>query len=122
MRPGSAWAQHEWVSLMSAGLSHSAVRFTVLIEPAGQVFQGSAGTPLLESARDAGWVLPSSCRNGTCRTCTCRLVSGRVSYAIEWPGLSAEEKAEGSILPCVALPGSDLVLDAAKAVNLRAIS
>ena len=51
----------------------------------------------------------------------CRLVSGRVSYRIEWPGLSAEEKAEGFILPCVALPAGDLVLVAAKAIDLRAI-
>ena len=29
-----------------------------------------------------------------------------------WPGLSAEEKAEGCILPCVAYPASDLVLAA----------
>jgi ferredoxin len=40
----------------------------------------------------------------------CRLVSGNVAYRIEWPGLSAEEKAEGFILPCVAQPLSDLVL------------
>ena len=51
----------------------------------------------------------------------CRLVSGRVSYRIEWPGLSTEEKAEGFILPCVALPTADLVLVAAKAIGLPAI-
>ena len=106
---------------MGVGLSDSAVHFTVLIEPSGQTFQASARTPLLQSAREAGWVLPSSCRNGTCRACMGRLVSGRVSYRIEWPGLSAEEKAEGFILPCVALPAGDLVLVAAKAIDLRAI-
>jgi hypothetical protein len=35
-----------------------------------------------------------------------------VRYRIEWPGLSAEEKAEGYILPCVAHAQSDLILDA----------
>ena len=106
---------------MGAGLSDSAVHFTVRIEPSGTRFQASARTPLLQSAREAGWELPSSCRNGTCRACMCRLVSGRVSYRIEWPGLSAEEKAEGFILPCVALPTADLVLVAAKAIGLPAI-
>jgi ferredoxin len=31
-------------------------------------------------------------------------------YAIEWPGLTPEEKAEGCVLPCVAYPASDVVL------------
>jgi ferredoxin len=54
--------------------------------------------------------LPSSCRNGTCRTCICQLVSGEVHYTLEWPGLSAEEKAEGLVLPCVARPLTHVVL------------
>ena len=53
---------------------------------------------------------PSSCRNGTCRTCLGQLVSGSVHYEIDWPGLTAEEKAEGYVLPCCAYPDSDLVL------------
>ena len=70
-------------------------RFSVIFEPSGLVFEAPARLPLLRSAREAGLILPSSCRNGTCRACLCRLVSGRVSYIVEWPGLSAEEKAEG---------------------------
>ena len=48
-----------------------------------------------------------------CRTCIRRLASGQVAYRIEWPGLSAEEKQTGYILPCVAYPLSDLVIAAA---------
>jgi hypothetical protein len=33
-----------------------------------------------------------------------------VAYTLDWPGLSAEEKAEGYTLPCVAQPRADLVL------------
>jgi hypothetical protein len=40
----------------------------------------------------------------------CRLVSGRVAYRIEWPGLTKDEKAEGLVLPCVAVAETDLVL------------
>jgi hypothetical protein len=39
-----------------------------------------------------------------------RVLSGQVSYRIEWPGLSREEKFQGFILPCVAYPNSDVVL------------
>jgi hypothetical protein len=49
----------------------------------------------------------------------CRLARGRVSYRIEWPGLSAEEKRDGYILPCVAYPESDVVIDAPDAVKFR---
>ncbi len=49
----------------------------------------------------------------------CMLVSGTVSYQIEWPGLTREEKKEGWILPCVAEAQSDLVLDVPDAVDLK---
>jgi ferredoxin len=71
----------------------------------------AAGTTLLTSAEAALIDWPSSCRNGTCRTCMGQLRQGAVRYAIEWPGLSAEEKAQGYVLPCVAYPCSDLVLE-----------
>lgn len=78
--------------------------------PEGLPFDAPADTPLLLSALQAGLLLDSSCRNGSCRTCIRRLASGRVNYRIEWPGLSAEEKDRGYILPCVAYPASDLAL------------
>ena len=31
---------------------------------------------------------------------------------IDWPGLTAEEKAEGCVLPCVAYPVGDVKLEA----------
>ena len=80
------------------------------IDPPGTAFEAPPGQPLLLAAAAAGLELPSSCRNGTCRACLCRLVQGRVTYRIEWPGLLPEEKADGFILPCVACAASDLVL------------
>jgi hypothetical protein len=63
-------------------------------------------------ALEAGRIeMPSSCRNGTCRTCVCRLLKGGVRYEIEWPGLSTEEMDEGYVLPCVAYATSDVVLE-----------
>ena len=80
------------------------------LEPEGLSFDVPASVPVLAAAELAGITLPSSCRNGTCRTCLCRLVQGRVVYRIEWPGLSAEEKREGYFLPCVAYAETDLVM------------
>ncbi|MDO9115199.1 MAG: 2Fe-2S iron-sulfur cluster-binding protein [Polaromonas sp.] len=94
---------------MPAAFDDNAV-FQARLESAGPHFAAPASQPLLQSALRAGIMLESSCRNGTCRSCMCRLASGQVVYRIDWPGLSAEEKAEGYILPCVAYPVSDLVI------------
>jgi hypothetical protein len=37
-------------------------------------------------------------------------VQGDVAYTVDWPGLLAEEKAQGWVLPCVAKPLSHVVL------------
>lgn len=87
-------------------------RYQVLLMPRQLRFDVSRSETLLQAAQRAGVTLPASCRNGTCRTCMCRLHAGQVQYRIEWPGLTAEEKKEGFILPCVAYPASDLVVDA----------
>ncbi|WP_341906148.1 2Fe-2S iron-sulfur cluster binding domain-containing protein [Polaromonas sp. YR568] len=76
----------------------------------GTGFEAPGSQTLLVSAEAAGLPWPSSCRNGTCRTCMRLAVGGQVTYRIAWPGLSAEEKSEGWILPCVAYPASDLLL------------
>ncbi|HEX5342751.1 MAG TPA: 2Fe-2S iron-sulfur cluster binding domain-containing protein [Duganella sp.] len=78
----------------------------------GWSFDAEAPDTVLQAAERAGVRLPSSCRNGTCRTCICQSSSGTVRYKIDWPGLSLDEKREGYILPCVAIATSDLVIDA----------
>jgi len=87
----------------------------VRLEPSGLEFEAEAGVTLLSAAEAAGIELPSSCRNGTCRTCICQRLSGESRHLIEWPGLSFDEKIEGWILPCVAVAMSDLTLDTPQA-------
>jgi ferredoxin len=84
--------------------------FRVTLQPGGETFTAAADQTLLLASLAAGIALPWSCRTGTCRTCIARLEGGRVEHRIPWPGLSAEEKAEGFILPCVAEPRSDCTL------------
>jgi ferredoxin len=88
----------------------TSIIFQVQLDSQTTPFAASADQTVLLSALAAEHELPSSCRNGVCRTCICRLHSGSVTYRMEWPGLSAEEKAEGWFLPCVAYPASDLVI------------
>lgn len=95
--------------------------FTLRIEPLGRTIEVDEQASLVEAALRAAIRLPTSCRNGTCRACMCRLVEGEVRYRIEWPGLTAEEKRDGWILPCVALPASDVTIDQPAAIEETAI-
>ena len=88
-----------------------AIPHTITLLPLGCSFPAGDGT-VLAAVEAAGFTLPNSCRNGTCRTCLCRLESGSVRYLVEWPGLSIEEKRENYLLPCVAVPTADVVLNA----------
>lgn len=82
----------------------------MIVQPGGWRVEAAAGQTLLAAAEAAGVILPASCRNGSCRTCLCRLVAGEISYLIDWPGLSLDEKRAGDVLPCVAVVCSDVVL------------
>ena len=91
-------------------------RLTIL--PGGWQVPLAPGQSLLRAALDAGVRLPSSCRNGTCRACICKLISGAIHCQVDWPGLLAEEKADGWILPCVAEAMGDVLIDAPAASPL----
>lgn len=82
-------------------------------------FEADADESLVLAAKRAGIRLPSSCRNGTCRACRCKLIEGRVAYVVDRPGLTPDEKDEGWILPCVAVACMALVIDAPQARELE---
>jgi len=92
----------------AAGTLGRMPRITLL--PSHQTFDAAPGQTVLAAALAAGITMTSSCRNGTCRACRRRLVSGAAEHTIEWPGLSREEKADGWVLPCVLRPLGDCVL------------
>jgi ferredoxin len=68
----------------------------------GPWFAVESGQTVLAAAEQAGVAWPSSCRNGSCRTCLSRLMAGQVQHTIAWPSLSPDERAQGYVLPCVA--------------------
>jgi ferredoxin len=84
--------------------------FTLRLEPLGRELPVADGQTLLEAALAAGIRLRSSCRNGSCRECIAQMEHGRITYRVEWPGLSPDEKAQGWVLPCVAMAQSDVRL------------
>ena len=84
--------------------------YAVTLLPHGIRFAARGDESLLKAGLRAMAPMRSSCRNGTCRTCLCRLESGTVAYEIEWPGVTREEQAEGLVLPCVARALSHVTL------------
>jgi len=87
--------------------------YTARIDGTSSNFSAPADMTLLraaETAKVTGLNLKSSCRNGTCRTCICRLIEGEVVYRIDWPGLSMDEKRDRFVLACVAYPVTDVVI------------
>lgn len=83
---------------------------TLRLHPSGRTLAVRADQTLWAALDTAGEMWPVSCRNGSCRTCIGRLLSGEVRYTVPWPGLLPEEKASGHVLPCVACPLTSVVL------------
>jgi len=67
---------------------------------------------VLEAALRQGVPFPHSCRVGTCGTCKCRLVSGKVTELSDKAYvLSGEEIRAGFVLACQSLARTDLELE-----------
>ena len=66
---------------------------------------------LLELAEEKGINIENACRQGFCGTCKTKLLSGEVDMEIT-DGLEAEDLQQNIILPCVARPKSNIVLEA----------
>jgi ferredoxin-NADP reductase len=91
----------------SAGTSVAFVEFL----RSGFQFELIPDMSLLEFAETVGVSIPNSCRQGQCGTCATRLLQGRVTMEVE-DGLSAEQKRDGFILPCVSTVHDSITIDA----------
>lgn len=71
-----------------------------------------AGNNLLKSALEAGFPWPHDCRVGSCRTCRCKLKSGKVKELSDFAYvLTQEELQEGMILACQSALRSDVTIE-----------
>ena len=86
--------------------------FNITFKKSGKTFEWEGRfNNLLDFAEEKGIPLESGCRIGACGTCKVKLISGSVTMETE-DGLEDSDKAGGMILPCVAVPESDLEIDA----------
>jgi len=101
--------------------------FSVRITPSADTFDARPGEPLLDAALRSRVAIPYGCRNGACRSCRGRVVSGRVAYPAGVPNvLSDWESEHGWTLLCQARAESDLelevdVISAAEDIEVRTL-
>ena len=75
-------------------------------------FETREGETILDAALRDNRIYPYGCRSGVCGACKSGLVSGRVDYGeYEEFALSDDEKAQGKVLLCQAIPLEDVVID-----------
>ncbi|MBL8436814.1 MAG: CDP-6-deoxy-delta-3,4-glucoseen reductase [Zoogloeaceae bacterium] len=85
--------------------------YQVTFQPSGHVISAEADESLLESAIQAGLMVPYGCRDGACGACKATLNSGEVLLDQFSPtALTPQDVAAGMTLLCRAHPTSDLVL------------
>lgn len=95
------------------------MNYKVRIIPSQREFDVAPGESILDAALRKGVALPYGCRSGSCGTCACRLVTGRIDYPEGPPlGLSDEEIEQGLVLACRAYPQEEIVIEAQELAGL----
>jgi len=105
---GPASTRKKKSATTSSTQSDGAVLLKILFKRSERAIQWDGESSILELAEDAGIMIDSSCRSGTCGTCEVRLNHGKVTYEEE---PSAEIK-DGHCLACVAIPLNDIEIQA----------
>ena len=101
----------EWFAARSRPEDEGSESFDLVCAQRGLTLSVAAGTSVLHALRGAGIDLPSSCEQGVCGTCECRVLEGEIDHRDSI--LSAAERAEGAVMmACVSRArGKRLVLD-----------
>jgi glycine betaine catabolism B len=66
---------------------------------------------LMDFAEENGIVFENECHVGACGSCKVALLAGEVFMEVD-DGLDDEPPGHNKILPCVAIPKSNIILDA----------
>lgn len=85
---------------------------SALISPSGISLNVPAGSTILQAALDQGIDFPHNCRVGSCASCKCRLVSGKIKELSDTAYVLDDRDIEqGMILACQTLLKSDAVIE-----------
>lgn len=80
----------------------------VRLHPSGHEIECRPGDTVLEAVERAGYALPNNCRAGACGECKVKVLEGKFDQGMVLDmALSAEERAQGCGLMCMAKPLTD---------------
>ncbi len=83
---------------------------TIQLAPSGKRVPCEPGDTVLGALERAGYALPNNCRAGACGECKTKVLAGEVDQGIVLDmALSADERADGYRLVCMAKPLDDVV-------------
>jgi CDP-4-dehydro-6-deoxyglucose reductase len=83
---------------------------TIRLAPSGKEVRCEPGDTVLAALERGGYALPNNCRAGACGECRTRVLSGEVDQGVVLDmALTAEQRADGYRLMCMAKPLDDLV-------------
>jgi toluene methyl-monooxygenase electron transfer component len=86
--------------------------FQARIQPSGKSLDVKAGDNLLKAGLAAGLPWPHDCRVGSCGSCKCRLVEGKIKELSDFAYvLDGDELQSGIILACQSQLKSDVVIE-----------
>ena len=98
----------EDVHLEAFQIATSGDPFTVEVKKNGQILTVDGERTLLQTIREAGMEVDSSCETGNCGTCRVELCQGQVDH--RGSGLGEEDKAT-AMLSCVSRGIGHIVID-----------
>jgi ferredoxin len=91
--------------------STAATTFDVYLQRSGITVRVKSGCTVLSALRDAGVLVPSTCREGTCGSCETVVLEGEVDHRDSVLGVD-ERARHDSMMVCVSRARTDrLVLD-----------
>jgi NAD(P)H-flavin reductase/ferredoxin len=84
----------------------------VAVRPDNRIVPARPGETLLEALLRDEVPIPYDCRNGGCGMCKCTVAYGQVELGpYQREALSADERAAGKVLACIATPLSDVEVE-----------
>ena len=80
----------------------------ITIQPSGRTVECSPGDTVLTALERAGYALPNNCRAGACGECKVKVLAGAFDQGTVLDmALTADERAQGYGLMCMAKPLAD---------------
>lgn len=87
-------------------------KYTITVEPVGREIECDEDQSILDACLRSGVWLPHSCTHGTCATCKCELLDGKVDHGDASSFALMDFEREEKLLTCSARPRSDVTIEA----------